>query len=169
MDRSQIQTKIKDVLDTIFSELGISAEISFPEERNKDDQHFYAEVSTDETNLIIGYHGETLNAIQHVINVILYKDYGDECSAIIDVGGYRREREDKLIALAENASDKAKFLNKSISLHPMNGYERKIIHSRVSELEGVTSSSEGEGYNRRVIITPSSLSPDDGNDIQETE
>lgn len=167
MDRTQIQNRIKEILENIFSEVGITAEIAFPKDRNTDDQHYYAEVSTDETNLVIGYHGETLNSIQHVINVILFKDYGEECSVIVDVGGYRRERENKLVALAENAADKAKFLNKSVSLHPMNGYERKIIHSRVSELEGVTSSSEGEGYNRRVIITPTSLSSDNVDDIQE--
>lgn len=167
MDRTQIQNRIKEILETIFSELGVTAGINFPEDRNSDDQHYYADVSSDETNLLIGYHGETLNSIQHVVNVILFKDYGEDCSAIVDVGGYRKEREDKLVALAENAADKAKFLNKSVSLHPMNGYERKIIHSRVSELEGVTSSSEGEGYNRRVIITPTTLSSGDGDDIQE--
>ncbi len=154
MDRNQIEQKIKETLETIFAQLEVQAEIKFPQERNTTNERFYVEIDTQDTNLIIGYHGETLNALQHLLNVMLFKEVGEGVGVLVDVSGYRLERERKLTELAENAAEKAKSLMKSVALYPMNSYERKIVHDKVGELEGVTSSSEGEGYNRRVIIIP---------------
>lgn len=154
MDRTQTEQKIKEILETIFVQLEVSAEIKFPEERNQTNERFYVEIETPDTNLIIGYHGETLNSLQHLLNVMLFKEVGEGVGVLVDIAGYRLERERKLTELAENASEKAKALKKSVALYPMNSYERKIVHDKVGEIEGVTSSSEGEGYNRRVIITP---------------
>jgi spoIIIJ-associated protein len=157
MDRNQTEQKIKEILNTIFRELSVEAELKFPEERNKTDERFYVEIETPDTNLIIGYHGETLNSLQHLLNVMLFKEVGEGVGVLVDISGYRLEREKKLIDLAENASEKAKAIQKSVALYPMNSYERKIVHDKVGEIEGVTSSSEGEGYNRRVIITPDNV------------
>lgn len=157
MDRNQIEQKIKEILETIFTQIDVSAEITFPEERNTTDTRFYVEIDTPDTNLIIGYHGETLNSLQHLLNVMLFKEVGEGVGVLVDVASYRIEREKKLTDLAENASEKAKSLQKSVALYPMNSYERKIVHDKVGEIEGVTSSSEGEGYNRRVIIIPDTI------------
>lgn len=155
MDRDTVKLKIEETLKELFSKLDIQAEIKFPEERNSVENRFYVEIESEENkNILIGYHGETLNALQHLINVVLFKDYNESFGVIIDVADYRKERERKLTDLAENASEKAKFINKSVALYPMNSYERKIVHDKISEIEGVTSYSEGEGYNRRVIISP---------------
>jgi spoIIIJ-associated protein len=154
MDRNQIEQKIKEILETIFTQLEVSAELKFPEDRNKDDTRFYVEVETPDTNLIIGYHGETLNALQHLLNVMLFKEVGEGVGVLVDIAGYRLEREKKLTDIAENAAEKAIALKKSVALYPMNSYERKLVHDKIGEIEGVTSSSEGEGYNRRVIIIP---------------
>ena len=88
----------------------------------------------------------------------LFKEFGEQTRVVIDISGYRQERERKLIELAISASDKARFINKSVALYPMNSYERKIVHEKISTLDGVSSISEGEGYNRRVIIVPQSSS-----------
>lgn len=157
MDRTQTEQKIKEILETIFVQLEVSAEIKFPEERNQTNERFYVEIETPDTNLIIGYHGETLNSLQHLLNVMLFKEVGEGVGVLVDIAGYRLERERKLTELAENASEKAKALGKSVALYPMNSYERKIVHDKVGEIEGVTSASEGEGYNRRVIIIPDNV------------
>lgn len=154
MDRKQVEQKITEYLETILKEIDVEAEINFPEDKNTDDSKYYVDVDTEETNLMIGYHGETLNSLQHIINVMLFKEFGEGIGALVDVAGYRLERERKLEDLAENAAEKAKSIGKSIALYSMNSYERKIVHDKVGEIEGVTSASEGEGYNRRVIITP---------------
>lgn len=151
MDKNDIKSKIKEKLEEILDLLGIKYELEFVE---FDEDTFKVEIKTEQSNLLIGYHGETLSSLQHILNVMLYKEFEEPIRAVIDISGYRQERERKLIELAISASDKARFINKSVALYPMNSYERKIIHEKVSTLDGVSSISEGEGYNRRVIIVP---------------
>jgi spoIIIJ-associated protein len=72
---------------------------------------------------------------------------------IIDVGGYRKGREHKLKEMAKEVADKAKELGKSISLYPMSSYERRIVHEAIAAIDGVTSYSEGEGSERKIIVS----------------
>ena len=145
-----MQEKAKEILDTIFSHVGVKVDYDISESR--------IEISSDDANLLIGYHGETLSSLQHLLNIMLYKEFGEKKDrmVILDVSGYRQDREKKILEIAENASSKARFLNKSVALYPMNSYERRIVHTKVSEIDGVTSESEGEGQDRRVIIRPRS-------------
>ena len=137
----------------IFDELEVKADLDF-EPLDKENTYLKVNIISDDANLLIGYHGDTLNSLQHIVNVILFNKFGEHGGVLLDVEGYRKEREKKLLSIAENAVSKAKFLDKSIALYPMNSYERKIVHEYVSSQEGVTSESEGEGAGRRVIITP---------------
>lgn len=145
-----MQEKAKEILVTIFSHVGVKADYDISESG--------IEISSDDANLLIGYHGETLSSLQHFLNIMLYKEFGGKKDrmVILDVSGYRQDREKKLLEMAESASSKARFLNKSVALYPMNSYERRIVHTKVSEIDGVTSESEGEGPDRRVIIHPRS-------------
>ncbi|PIR42777.1 hypothetical protein CO058_03380 [candidate division WWE3 bacterium CG_4_9_14_0_2_um_filter_35_11] len=153
MDQNDIKNKINEKLVELLDLLGIKYEIEFVE---TDADSIKIEIKTEQSNLLIGYHGETLSSLQHILNVMLYKEFKEQARVVIDISGYRQERERKLIELAISASDKARFINKSVALYPMNSYERKIIHEKVSTLDGVSSISEGEGYSRRVIIVPES-------------
>lgn len=158
MNKEEIQQKVNEILKSIFDQVGVNIEINFPEDRNTQENRVYVEIDSEEDkNILIGYHGETLNSIQHLLSVMLFQAFNEQVGVIVDVGDYRKERELKLIALAESASDKSKFIKKSVALYPMNSYERKIIHDRVTEIEGVTSSSDGEGYNRHIVITPDEI------------
>lgn len=153
MDQNDIKNKTNEKLVELLDLLGINYEIEFTK---TEDDSVKVEIKTEQSNLLIGYHGETLSSLQHILNVMLYKEFKEQTRVVLDISGYRQEREKKLIDLAISASDKARFINKSVALYPMNSYERKIIHEKVSTLEGVSSISEGEGYNRRVIIVPES-------------
>jgi|SRR3989338_2457510 len=155
MDQSDIKNKINEKLGSMLDLLGIKYEIEFVKEES---DSIKLEIKTEQSNLLIGYHGETLSSLQHILNVMLFKEFGEQTRVVIDISGYRQERERKLIELAISASDKARFINKSVALYPMNSYERKIVHEKISTLDGVSSISEGEGYNRRVIIVPQSSS-----------
>lgn len=151
MDQNDIKNKIKEKLSEVLDILGVKYELEFVDTQ---DETVKVEIKTEQSNLLIGYHGETLSSLQHILNVMLFKEFEEPVRVVIDIAGYRQEREKKLIDLAISASDKARFINKSVALYPMNSYERKIIHEKVSTLDGVSSISEGEGYNRRVIIVP---------------
>ena len=108
--------------------------------------------------LLIGYHGETLNSIQVVISLILFRKFNEALSVIVDVDGYRKERYERLKALAVRPSDKARFLNMPQTLPAMNAFERRLIHLFVSEVvPDMKSESTGEGRDRQVVIRPKSL------------
>ena len=151
MDKQDLQSKTNKKLTNLLDLLGIKYELEFLTDET-DSQR--VEINTESSNLLIGYHGDTLASLQHILNVMLYKEFNEPARVVVDISGYRKEREMRLIELAINAADKARFINKSVALYPMNSYERKIIHEKLATLEGVSSVSEGEGYNRRVIIVP---------------
>jgi len=153
MERKEVEKEITDFLEYIFKEVSVAAVLEFPEDKNTEDFYF-VDITTEDSNLLIGYHGETLNSLQHILNLFLFKKFDEKVRVLIDVSGYRSERDAKLCDLAKSASEKARFLNKSVALYPMNSYERKIVHEAVSEIENVSSESEGEGANRRVVISP---------------
>jgi spoIIIJ-associated protein len=154
MNNNPIEEIISFVKD-ILTKLEIQSDIDVKEVHTDDfGKRIMIDIESPEASVLIGHHGETLNSLQHLLNVFIYKNLGENTVALVDVSGYRKEREKKLIEIAENASEKAKELNKPVVLYPMNSYERKIIHEKITEIEGVRSESEGEEENRRVVIYP---------------
>lgn len=101
---------------------------------------------------LIGYRGETLNAIQTILSSIANKKVKERIKLILDIGNYRKKREKALEELAEKVSKTVLRNGKNITLEPMNAFERKIIHSKLQENPRVETYSIGEGDNRRVVI-----------------
>ena len=110
-------------------------------------------VKGDRVNELIGYRGETLNALQYLLSMII-KNAGYKTKVFLDVENYKKRREETLASLAERLARKAIKLNKPIELEPMNAYERRIIHTVLGDNEFVETHSEGEEPNRHLIITP---------------
>ena len=111
-------------------------------------------IDGDNLGVLIGYHGETLASLQHLLGMIIYREVGEWVPVTVDVSGYRQSRQDKLTEIAKAAADRVRFLQKEIELVPMSAWERRIIHLAVGEAGGVASESIGEGYSRRVVIKP---------------
>lgn len=109
--------------------------------------------------VLIGHHGETLDALQYLIALTCNRIDGDYYRITLDCGSYREKREQTLVSLAKRIADKAKKTGRSQFLEPMNPYERRIIHSVVSEIEGVVSKSRGDEPNRKVVIMSTSAKP----------
>ena len=101
--------------------------------------------------VIIGRRGETLDALQHLSSLVC-RDGNGYYKVTLNIGNYREKREDTLISLANRVAANVIKNGKGKALEPMNPYERRIIHTAVQSIEGVTSSSVGEGENRRVVI-----------------
>ncbi len=108
---------------------------------------------------IIGRRGETLDAIQHLTSLAASTGEGGYFRVVLNTGDYRERREQTLIALAKRMSAQAIKAGKCRTLDPMNPYERRIIHTAVQEIPGVTSTSFGEGSGRRVVIAPEGVTP----------
>ena len=152
MDNTQIQDKINNHLANLLNPLNI--EYSLEVEEVPNENKIYININSQNDSLLVGYHANNLNSIQHIINLFIYKETQEHEHPIvvIDVGGYRKNRENKLREMAREVADKAKELGKSISLYPMSSYERRIIHEIISSIDGVTSYSEGEGSERKIIV-----------------
>lgn len=101
---------------------------------------------------LIGYRGETLNAMQTILSSIANKKVKERIKLILDIGNYRQKREKALEELAEKVSKTVLRNGKNITLEPMTAFERKIIHSKLQENPRVETYSIGEGDNRRVVI-----------------
>ncbi len=106
--------------------------------------------------LLIGRRGETLDAIQYIVSLYMNKDRKENGyrRVSVDTEGYRRRREETLRRLARKNAAQVARTGRSIAMEPMNPYERRVLHSALQGFKGVTTHSEGEEPNRRVIITP---------------
>lgn len=114
----------------------------------------YIEISGENMGQIIGYRGETLDAMQYLTSLVANKGKEDYLRVTLDTENYRAKREQTLVRLGRRLADKALKSGRRVSLEPMNPYERRIIHSSLQDIKGVTTVSEGEEPNRRVVIIP---------------
>ncbi len=118
----------------------------------KNDECFYVEISGKDSRTVIGKRGQTLDSIQYLTNLVVNKEREEYLRTIIDVEGYRSRREKTLEQLGAKLARKVQKTGRSVKLEPMNPYERKVIHSTLQGIEGITTRSEGEEPYRRVIV-----------------
>ncbi|MBQ0110702.1 MAG: Jag N-terminal domain-containing protein [Oscillospiraceae bacterium] len=116
-------------------------------------------ISGEGLGAIIGHRGETLDALQHLSSLASNVGQSGYYRVVLNTGDYRERREQTLIALANRMSQQAINAHKCRTLEPMNPYERRIIHTAVQKIDGVTSTSFGEGDARRVVIAPDGVTP----------
>ncbi len=114
-------------------------------------------VEGENASVLIGHHGETLDAIQYLANLCLARksdsDHKEYVKVVVDIENYRAKREQTLRALARKMADKALRQNRNIHLDPMNPYERRIIHSEIQKIDGVSTHSVGYDETRKIVIT----------------
>ncbi len=114
-------------------------------------------VTAADSTAVIGKRGVMLDAIQTLAGAVANTGRDDYKRVVVDCENYRENRENTLKKLANNLSEKAKRLQKKIKLEPMNPYERRIIHAALSEIEGVSTKSEGKEPNRYIVIIPDNV------------
>ena len=109
-------------------------------------------IEGENVNHLIGYRGNTINAMQNIASAIANKNSKEKVMVMIDVAGYREKREKTLEELAEKMAGRVIKTNKSITLDPMSAYERKIIHTKLQENDKIKTFSKGEEPHRRIVI-----------------
>ena len=142
-----------EFLEGLFEVLGISATSTLVSENEK----IEINVAAANTNEIIGKRGATIDAIQTLASAVANKGRDKYARVVVDCENYRETREATLKRLAENLAQKAIRFEKKIRLEPMNPYERRIIHSALSEYEGVKTQSEGKEPQRYIVIIPDNV------------
>ena len=143
--------RLRELLETICAALGAPVRIEIAE----DDELISATLTGPDLGLVIGKRGQTIDAIQYLINAILWRGQDDERKpVVIDAAGYRARREATLDSLAVRSAERATSSGREVELDPMTAVERKIVHVRLKDFPGVTTRSEGTEPNRFVVIEP---------------
>ena len=143
----------RDFVERLLADMQIEATVTLVDVDNADKQ-----INIDGKNVgsLIGHHGETMDSLQYLVNLAAnQKTEGEKRDFVkitIDIEGYRAKREEALRALARRMADRVIKYKKSVMLEPMNPYERRIIHSEVQNIKGVSTNSIGSENNRKVVI-----------------
>ncbi len=143
------EEKLTQFLTGLFERMGVTAEISTSV---GEDGSISAVLSGPHAGAIIGRRGETLDAIQHLSNYVVNRDKDDRVKISIDAENYRAKRTDALTQLAVKVANKVVKYRRSVTLEPMNAYERHVIHAALQDFEGVTTFSTGTEPNRHVVV-----------------
>lgn len=146
----------QEYLQSILDKMGVEGVTMTVEEG---EESATITLNGEHLGILIGHHGETLDALQHLTTLVCNRLDGKYFRVTLDCGQYRDKRQKALKDLAKRTSIKVARTGRSQMLEPMNPYERRIVHSVVTEMEGVTSKSKGEDPNRRVIILPTNPRP----------
>ena len=150
---SELAGRVREILERITQGLGLRCRIQIVE----DDTSITASLSGSNLGLLIGKHGQTIDAIQYLANAIVWRAWPDDRKEIVvDAAGYRERRRSALEALALRSAEEAVASHSPVALEPMTAVERKIVHLRLKEFDGVETSSDGTEPNRAVVITPTS-------------
>jgi spoIIIJ-associated protein len=150
-DESELGLEVRDLVERITTGIGVRCRIDIAE----DDETITVSCSGSNLGLLIGKHGQTIDAIQYLANAIVWRAHPDgRKEVVVDAAGYRDRRRTALEALAVRSAEEALATHSSVELEPMTAVERKTVHLRLKEFDGVETGSEGTEPNRFVVITP---------------
>ena len=148
-----------EFIETVIADMGINAEVGT---RTGDNGALIIEVSGADSGVLIGHHGETLDALQYLAGLAANRreigengeraEKGENVKVALDIAGYREKREETLRKLARERAARVLKYKRSVMLEPMNPYERRIIHSEIQGIEGVSTTSIGSDSNRKIVI-----------------
>ena len=142
-----------DFINTVIADMELTAEV---DARDGEEGELLIDVSGEGAGVLIGHHGDTLDALQYLANLAANRRIEGEkheyLKITLDIEGYRAKREETLRALARKQAEKVLKYKRSVMLEPMNPYERRIIHSEVQKIAGVSTNSIGSENNRKIVI-----------------
>jgi len=151
VDEGDLAASLRELLTEITQAAGVHCRIEISE----DDEAVTASLVGGDLGLLIGRHGQTIDAIQYLANVIAWRELGEgRKDVVVDAAGYRERRRETLEALALRSADRARSSGESVDLEPMSSIERRIVHLRLKEVDGVSTRSEGEEPYRYVVVEP---------------
>ena len=121
------------------------------------DERIEISVTGPDASLLVGKKGQTLDAVQYLVNRIVGRRVGEHKPVLLDADGYRDRREASLVELAQQLSEKAQAEGKIVALNPMNARDRRIVHLTLRDTPGISTRSEGDGDDRHLLIVPESV------------
>ena len=143
-------TRVRELLELIANEAGVDATV----EVREDAEGLWAEYTGDDLGLLIGHHGQTIDAIQHLAYRIAFRPDDQRKGVTVDAAGYRERRAVSLRAAADQAAETAVNNRRPVSLDPMSALERKVVHEHLKDRHDVETYSEGQEPDRRLVVAP---------------
>jgi len=148
---SELAAEVRDLLERIAAGIGVNCRIDL-EER---EEEIVASFRAADLGLLIGRHGQTIDAIQYLANAIVHRGAeGERKSIVVDAGGYRERRTATLEALAVRSAERVVSSGEPVELEAMSPVERKVVHVCLQDFPGVETRSEGTEPNRYVVVAP---------------
>ena len=143
--------RLRELVERIAREIGVQCTVEVEE----GEAELRAVCDGHDLGMLIGRHGQTIDALQYLVNaIVLRSELPETKPVIVDAAGYRARREATLTALADRTADQVRATGEEAPLEPMTAVERKIVHLHLKELHGVETRSEGTEPNRYVIVAP---------------
>jgi spoIIIJ-associated protein len=150
-DESDLATEARELVQRIVDGIGVNAQVDVDE----DVEAITVSCVGPDLGMLIGRHGQTIDAIQYLANAAMYRGHADDRKeVVVDAAGYRARRRASLEALAVRSAERALANSEAVELDPMTAVERKVVHIRLKEFDGVETTSEGTEPNRFVVIHP---------------
>ena len=150
MEVSSATARVRGLLERIADDFGLDAAVEVQE----DDEGISAKFTGDDLGLVIGHHGQTIDAIQHLAYRIAFRGDVDRKNVTVDAAGYRERRAVSLRAAADQAADSAISNRRPVALEAMSALERKVVHEHLKARHDVETYSEGEEPDRRLVVAP---------------
>jgi spoIIIJ-associated protein len=150
-DESEQAADARGLVMRVLGALGVEAHVDVRE----DDQSVIVTCTGADVALLIGRHGQTIDAVQYLMNALAHRAFGDERKdVIVDAAGYRERRRVTLESLAIRTAQQVQTSGEPVELEPMTAVERKVVHLKLKEFGGVATTSEGTEPNRYVVVLP---------------
>ena len=149
-DDSEAAGLVRELLGRVLHGLGIDADVEIEEASGR----VTGTVTGGDLGLLIGRHGQTIDAIQYLANAVVHRRQAEPVEVVVDAEGYRERRQRALCGVADRAAAEAMRSGRPVALEPMTSVERKIVHLHLQEMDGIGTSSEGVEPNRHVIVLP---------------
>jgi spoIIIJ-associated protein len=146
--------QLREIVDRIAREIGVRCSIDIAES----EEEIRVTCTGGELGLLIGRHGQTIDAIQYLANAILFHNRDDRKPVVVDAAGYRARRQTTLDGIALRSAERAAATGQRVELEPMTPVERKIVHERLKDDPEVETVSEGTEPNRYVVVVPRGIS-----------
>jgi spoIIIJ-associated protein len=144
-------TQIQQLSQDLLTRLDVSGSVTV----DTDESGAYrVNIQTEETGLLIGFHGRTLESFQMILGMIIAKVIGSWQRVYVNVGDYREKREEALMYMAQRAAERALASGRPVELSRLSSSERRVIHVTLSGDDRVTTESSGDGSERKLVITP---------------
>ena len=148
--KADVADYVKDLVKEIVTNMGLSCNL----EVKKRENGLNITIISDNNSILIGKNGRTLDAMTSIIKHAIFNEIGEYYPVVLDVGEYKQAREQKLERMAKKIAREVAYTKVEAKLDPMNSYERRIIHTILSDNKKVITESEGEEPNRYVVIKP---------------